>query len=786
MLFRKMLRDMRENAVSYLACISIIAIGLLTYVSMANVRDILTEAKDNFYRDYRFADVFATVREIPAAKLPALRRIPGVSQVEGTLVRDVRVLLPGREDNTYLRLISVDLSRSPRLNDLWQEEGLPLKSGSDALLLGVAFFRQNGFTVGDTIRVVINGREQAFAVQGSGQTPDSVYVLKNMTDFLPAGSTFGAAFVPLDTMQGLFGDTGSYNQIGIALEEGVLFEDIKEDLRIQLEPYTLSSLVARKDQISNLMLNSELTQLASFATSAPFLFLSISTLILWIMLRRMVEHQRTQIGMLKAAGYTTWEILRHYLSFALFVGIAGGLLGCLGGFSLSGYMTDLYKTYFTLPGLVNRFSGTYFAIGMSLSIGFSLLAGLLGARSVLRLSPAVAMQPPAPHSGKSISLERVRPLWAVLTVQGRMAMRNLFRSPARSLFTLSGIAMSFALMAAIFSFTDLFDVFVMNQFRYVQKYDMKVMFAQPANRALAVSDLSRLRGVRLAEPLLEVPATLRYRHRSKGTVLIASMPDSVLYSVVDKNNQTVDVPPDGIILAQPLADALEITVGEMLELDSPYQRGEDLEMPVVGIIPQYIGQNAYMRQDTLLRLLDQGDITTSVLLRVDPDQKTALKEHLGDARTLAGIDDIVELQQGYMTLMDQFFFMVWVMVAMVILVGFAIVYNSSVISLSERERELASLRVLGMDLREVQEVISFEQGVLAIVGVLLGIPLTYAMYKGMADGMQTDLYAIPIIINIRMFLFAALGTAASMTLAYLNIRRRLRKLDMVAVLKARE
>lgn len=786
MLFRKMLRDMRENAVSYLACVSIIAIGLLAYVSMANVRDILTQAKEHFYRDYRFADVFATVQEIPAANLPALRRIPGVAQVSGTMVRDVRVLLPGRADNVALRLISVDLSQPDRLNNLWQLQGLPLQPGSDAILLGVEFFRQNGFDIGDTVTVVINGREHAFTVNGSGQTPDSVYVLKNMADFMPAGATFGAAFVPLDTMRGLFGGMGAFNQLSLSLEPGTAFDDVKADLRTQLEPYTLSSLVAAKDQVSNLMLDSELTQLASFATSAPFLFLSISTLILWIMLRRMVEHQRTQIGMLKAAGYTTWEVLRHYLSFALLVGVLGGLLGCLGGFSLSGYMTALYTTYFTLPGLVNRFSWRYFAIGMTLSVGFSLLAGLLGARSVLRLSPAVAMQPPAPHTGKAVVLERIRPLWAALTVQGRMAMRNLFRSPARSLFTLSGVAMSFALMAAIFSFTDLFDVFVMDQFRYVQKFDLKVIYAQPVDRKAAVSELARLNGVRLAEPLLEVPATLRHGHRHKETVIIANQPDAMLYTVVDKHNRAVDIPEGGIILSQPLADRLEAVPGDLLEIESPYQRGEDLHVSVAGIIPQYIGQNAYMRQDTLLTLLGQGRFATSVLLRIDPAHKQAIKAHLDEAQTLAGIDDIVELQAGYLSMMDQFFFMVWVLVAMVILVGFAIIYNSSVISLSERERELASLRVLGMGLREVQEVISFEQGVLAVVGVLLGIPLTYAMFKGMADGMQTDLYAIPIIINIRMFLYAALGTGSAMALAYLNIRRRLRKLNMVDVLKARE
>jgi len=351
---------------------------------------------------------------------------------------------------------------------------------------------------------------------------------------------------------------------------------------------------------------------------------------------------------------------------------------------------------------------------------------------------------------------------------------------------MSGVAMSFALMAAIFTFTDLFDVFVMDQFRYVQHYDIKASFLAPTDRDAAVSELARLDGVRLAEPLLEVPVVLSKAHRSKSTVLIANAPDARLYTVVGKGNRPVAMPDDGIILSMPLAEKLEASVGDILEMESPYQRNQDLKVAVTAIIPQYISQNAYMSQRATDALLGQGNLATSVLLSVRPDRQAALKDFLSDGKTLAGIDDIAQMKQGYSDLMDQFFFMLWVMVALVILVGFAIIYNSSVISLSERERELASLRVLGMDLHEVQEVISFEQGVLAVAGILLGIPLTYWMYQTMADTMQTDLYRIPIIINARMFLYALLGTAGAMALAYANIRRRLHRLDMVEVLKARE
>ncbi len=786
MLFRKMLRDIRDNLGSYLACIAIIAIGLLTFVSMANVRDILVGAKDTYYGDTRFADVFAEVSGIPVGDLDKLERIAGIAAVDARLVRDVRVLPPDNANNVSLRLVSMDLDNPERLNDFWLKEGTLLRPDSRSILLGIEFYDQNGFQSGDDITLIIHGRRETLSVAGKGQTPDYVYTMKSATDFLPAGETFGAAYLDLGTMESLFQTREMRTHLSFSLEADTEFDDVKEALRTTLEPYGMTLLVAQKDQMSNFMLTEEIKQLENFATSAPLLFLSVSTILLWIMLKRMVEHQRTQIGVLKAAGHTRGEVLRHYLSFALFVGVLGGVAGCGLGFALSGYMMEMYSDFFSLPGLVNRFTPVYLFIGMALSVGFSLLAGFLGARTILSLPPAVALAPPAPHSAHRIGLEKLSVLWKQLTVQGRMAMRNLFRNKGRSLFTLFGISMSFSLMASIFSFTDLFDVFILDQFRYVQQYDMKVVLERPAPRREVVAELGRRAEVQMAEPLLEVPVTLRHQHREKGVVVIATAPDATLYTVVDKQKRPVPLPSEGMLLSETLAEQLEVGIGDVLLLESPLTSREDLRVSVTGLVPQYIGMNAYMQQDTLLDLLGHLPMATSVMLRVPEEHRDTLRQALLDGENIAAVEDIRQTLNGYVLLLDQFFYMIWVMVAMVILVGFAIVYNSSIISLSERERELASLRVLGMDLHEVQEVISFEQHVLAVAGMLLGIPLTYGMYKMMADGMKTDIYTIPLIINPSMFFHATLGTVGSLLLAWLNIRRRLHKLDMVEVLKARE
>jgi putative ABC transport system permease protein len=467
MLKRKMLRDIRENMISYVACIVIIAVGLMAYVSMGNLKNILSSAKDKYYSDYKFSDIFAEVVSMPAGRIDGLKSIKGINEAEGKLVKDVRVLFRGREENVSMRLVSIDHEKKNRMNDVWILDGILPSKGSQGIALGSEFFKENGLGLGQDINVIINGRNVNLKITGIGQSPEYIYAMKNISDFLPSGKDFTVAYIPYNVMENLFQANGSINSIAFMLEDGYTFDDVKDSIEKQLEPYTLLSLVDKEDQMSNFMLSQEMNQLDTTATAIPLLFLSISSVILWIMLKRLVEQQRTQIGMLKACGYKTGEILWHYMTYALFIGISGGIAGGLLGYLLSGYMANIYQQFFTLPGLENEFSMQYFIFGILLAAFFSILAGFIGARSVMKLEPAEAMHPPAPPSGKKVFAEEIGLLWKNLTVQGKMAVRNIFRSKGRSLFTCIGVAFAFSLMAALFSFLDMFDVMILDQFKYM-------------------------------------------------------------------------------------------------------------------------------------------------------------------------------------------------------------------------------------------------------------------------------------------------------------------------------
>ncbi|MDK2927264.1 MAG: putative transport system permease protein [Bacillota bacterium] len=785
-LLRKMLRDIGENKTAYLACAVVLIIGLLTYTGMLMARDNLFIAREQFYREYRLADGFAQVRAMPYTEVKKLAEIEGIAEVQGRLVKDVRVLGLNEDKNIYLRFVSLDQSQPFLLNGVQLLRGAFPHGNERALLLGDKFFTAHRLSLGQPLTVAIDGKKVELPVAGSGQSPEFVYAIKGGQNIFPDPAGFEVAYLPYTVMESLFNQKGRVNDIVFTLRPGYKFEDVEPRLKAELTRYGLESLIPRKDQASNAMLTQELDGLAKMAQSVPVLFLTIAALILYIMLKRLVEAQRGQIGTLKAFGYRPREILLHYLSYGLLVGLVGGVVGGLLGTALSFSLTRLYAQYFSLPNLSGRFSRAYFVSGVLLSTAFSLFAAYQGTKGVLRLRPADALHPPVPlFKGKS-SLERLRVVWAAFTVPGRMAVRNALRNRARSLFTLLGVTFTFSLMAVVWSLNGLMDTMVLEQFTKVQQYDVKISFTRPLPLTAVVRELEDEPGVKRVEPLLEVPVTLQHEHRKKSVAALGLSPAAQLYTPLDKRGSPVAIPEGGVVLSEQVAAKLEAQAGDRLRLESVWAKESPVYVDVAGIVPQYLGANVYLNQNTLLGLLRQGEMATSLVIAVDKGYIPALKEKYETAPYTGMFEERRQAVDLFRELIGSSRYMLYSMALLAVVTGFAIVYNSSIISLAERKRELASLRVLGMRPGEVLEAVSVEQWLLGVCGIIAGIPLTAVLNQVLARSMSSDLYSLPAGTTPAALLEALLGTMLAIWLAQQWVARRIRQLDLVEVLKERE
>jgi len=786
MLKRKIVRDIRENKMAYIACTVVIVIGLVAYTSMSIAKDNLFMAREEFYEQFHFADIFARVKAMPYSRINELLDIQGIELVHGRLVKDVRVFMPEQDKNIYLRMISLDADTSHSLNQVQLLKGSFPEKDERSILLGDKFFEAHHLTLNDSITVIIEGKKEELKISGTGQSPEYIYALKDAQAIAPDPEAFEVAYMSYESMERLFNQPGMVNDISFTLKQGFEFKDVEILLKNKLEKYGLESLVERKDQISHAMLDQELMQLENMTKSVPILFLGIAAIILYIMLKRLVESQRGQIGTLKAFGYRTKEIMWHYLSYGLAIGLAGGILGGLLGTALSIIMTRVYQTFFSLPNLEGRFSLKYLLFGIVLSVVFCMIAAYQGTKGILKLQPADAMRPSVPVFNKKVWLEKIPGFWAAFTVQGRMAVRNVIRNKGRSFFIFIGIVFTFSMMAAMWSMDSMIDVMVMEQFTKVQKQDVKITFTKPMRSDNIMREIYLQKGVHWAEPMIEVPITLKYLNRKKDVILLSSIENSRLYNLLDKDGNKIPMPEDGMLISELIARQLNVRVGDRVQVESIWAKDSPAYTYIAGIVPQYIGANVYMGQNALYEMLRQKGFATSVLISMADNYIPDLKEKYNTAQFIRSIDERQQSIREYEELLEMSTFVIWVMAAMAVITGFAIVYNTGIITLAERQRELASLRVLGMYPKEVLEVISVEQWFLGVLGIIAGIPMAFAMNKGLAVSMSSDLFSIPGITSTEALIQAFFGTIFAIWLAQKWVFRKVKQLDLVEVLKERD
>ena len=785
MLWKKMIRDIKSNKGTYIASIIIMTIGLMSFTMFSLVLDNLKFSQDQFYSDQNFADGFAEITALPFSEERKLQSLKGIKEIQGRMVQDVQVTSTD-EDGVFLRLVSVNLEEKTLINDLLLDQGMPLKSGENNIWIDNNFYAANNLNLNDEVEIIASGKKTNINIVGVGMSPEFVYALRTSSELYPSPESFGIAFVPLETMQILF-PQDSYNDLVFTLENGVHFDDVKDKLEYELKAFGLKSLISRDDQVSNLLLTSEIEGLEAMSKAMPLLFILIAVMILYITIKRMIEQQRGQIGILKAFGYTQREIILHYLSYAVIIGFLGSLLGGLLGTFLSFPLTSFYLVFFNMPNLAGEISFSYLLIGMLISLIFSLGAGFQGAKKVLSLEAAEAMRAPAPIWGAKVWIEKISPFWNILTIQGKMAMRNLSRNKGRSVFIFIGIMLCFSISGFTWSMNDLIQKMTFDQFEKVEVYDAKVFLNNPLKQENAKRELLNHPGVNKVEALAEIPVTIENTWHKKETVILGIEEDSRLYNILDKDGGKITPPRDGLFISERLAHLLDVQIASKVDMTSGYLKDDKaVQLKIRGIIPQYVGINAYMELESLQSVLKQGKLATSFMLDVDEGKIESIKEEYRQSTAVSSIEEKDDQLKKLEEMMASYGSLIYLFVLIGVAIGFSIIYSSGLITFSERSRELASMMVLGMTQKEVLSVITFEQWTLSIGAMLAGIPLAKFMLVAIAQSMNNDVFSMPTTISTESYLGAFIITIAAIWLAQQASKRKISKLNLSDVLRASE
>jgi putative ABC transport system permease protein len=784
-LHRVLWRDLWHLRGQIIAAALVVACGVAALVGTRGTYVALQVAQQDYYRSARFADVFAHLKRAPEALAEPIRHLPGVGQVRTRVVVDVSVDIPGLAEPAVARVVSIPQRSAPMLNDLVVLQGRWVDPGSaNQVLISQAFAKANRLQVGDRIGALLHGRWTQLAIVGIALSPEYVYEVGRGMIF-PDNQRFGVLWMAREAMAPAFDMEGAFNDVALSLAPGAKEREVLAALDTLLRPYGSLAAHGREEQLSHRFLTDELGEIAILTTTIPSLFLAVGAFLLYVVLTRLVATQRTQIGLLKAFGRSDARVGLHYLLLASAAVLLGMLVGLPLGVQIGVLFVDVYREFFHFPHLSLDIEPRLVLLAVAVSALAAAAGALAAVMRAARLAPAEAMRPEPPASFRAGTLER-HGLTRRVPSSWHMILRNLLRRPWKAAASVLGMALAVGLMVLGHFALDAVNHMMAVQFNEIQHDDLTVFYNEPRGPR-ALSDIARLKGVVQAEPFRVVPAWLRHEHRSKRIEVVGLASNHQLRRLLDSELRPVDLPHEGLVLNDKLARILGVRAGDQVTMEVLEGARPVLQLPVVRVVDELLGLGAYMHAPALTRALNEDATSSGAYLRIEADAAPALYAQLKQMPAVGGVAVRNAVQASIRETMDRsflFFAAVQTLFASVIVAG--MVYNSARIALAERGNELASLGVLGFTQREIGMMLLGEQAVLTGIAIPAGLAAGYGLAALLVPAFDREMFRLPLVVGPWTYGYAAAAALAAFALSSLIVARRIRHLDLVAVLKTRE
>jgi putative ABC transport system permease protein len=783
---RKLLRDLAKMKGQVLAVSLVMACGLAMMIMTRSLILTLDSTRSTYYQEFAMADVFANLKRAPLAVGEQLAVLPGVAAVELRVTVDVTLDLPGLSEPATGHIISLpEDGGPPRLNRLFLRTGrLPRSDARGEVVLGESFANANFLQTGDSLVVVINGRRETLKICGIGLSPEYVFEAR-AGETLPDHRRFSVIWMNYRALAVAYQMDGAFNQVCMDLAPGAAAEPVVVEMDRILAPYGAGGAILRKEQPSAQRLDDELRVLTSLSFAYPLVFLSVAAFMVNSVLARIVRLQREQIAQMKALGYSSWQVGRHYLKYVLVIGALGTVMGGIGGRLLGAELVQMYTLFFRFPTL--DFKMDYSALGVALfvSLGASMLGVMTVVWQAVKLPPAEAMRPEPPADFKPSTLERIG-LTRFFSPSLRMALRNIERQPWQAVFTSSGLALATGLMVLPGAMSDSIDYLLTFQWNSQQRQDVAVYLTEPSS-GRGFHDLGHLPGVIRAEPIRSVQARVISGHLQRKLAVTGIDRSASLNRLLDEQGRPLVMPEQGLLMSEMLAKVLGAKLGDEVEIEVLEGRRPTLRLPIRGLVTDFAGVAVYMDISALRQALHEGDTVNGAYLALDHSRwdefMRALKDTPAAAVVMVKRDQLAAFRDTTgksIGIIRTLYF------ALATIVAFGVVYNSARIALSERSRELATLRVVGFSLAEVRGVLVGELALLVIMALPFGLLFGRGLALFIMSSFSTETVRLPIVIQTSTYSVAILVVLTASALSFAVVSRMVGKLDMVGVLKARD
>jgi putative ABC transport system permease protein len=781
----KLFRDLRRLWAQALAIALVIAGGFSTVILAVGSARSLDETRIAYYERHRFADVFATVRRAPKTLAPSIAEMPGVAAVEVRVTKLALLDIPNLREPATGQIVSIPDLSEPVLNRLYLRSGrMPEPGMPQEVVVNESFAQAQGFAPGSRFFAILNGRKRELVVVGIGLSPEFVYAI-GPGDIMPDDRRFGIIWMSEKALASAYDLDGAFSAVSLKLLPDASEREVIQRLDALLERYGGQAAYGRRDQPSHAFLDHGLDMLNNMSRTLPPIFVLVAAFLVNLTLSRLVALEREQIGLLKAVGYSHLAVAGHYIKFVIVIAIIGIAIGSVAGTWLGIYVTKLFGDYYRFPFLIFARSPDLYVAAAALSLAAAVLGALRALADIVRLPPAVAMQPPAPPRFHHL-MPAVVNVYSAVSPRTVMVLRNMAHHPLRAALTTLGMALATGILVVSLFISDSMEHLIDVTYFMADRQDATLSFIERRPQVV-VMQIARLPGILAAEPYREVPARVRRGSIERRVMISGRPPGADLNRIIDVDLRPVVLPEAGLAISDMLAQILGVSVGDVVEVDLLEGQRRTVSLPVTTLVEDYFGIRVMMDAAGLARLMCEAPAANSVNLTLDPKGADQFYRAVKGMPTVSGLaSQRASLANFRASLAVLVTTMGGIYTGLAAIIAFGIVYNSARISLSERARELASLRVLGFTRGEVLRLLLLELALLALIAQPPGWAMGYGLAWVMKINLAGELMRVPMVIENFTYVLASAIVITAATLSALVVRRRVERLDLVAVLKTRD
>ncbi len=773
----RLLRLIKNTKGQYIAVLSIIITGIFIFTAISDSAMNLRDSLNDYYYTTNFADIFVTAQALPERLERELEGAENIRQADVRLSLDTRLITDNDGDRVNVRAVSVDKIEN-KLNELFIKKGKRTLFEREIIVIE-QFALARGIDIGDEINLSINGRIYKFNVSAIASSPEYVYLMENEQVLLPDYENFGVVYVEEDYLRKISG-SGYFNEVVIRVNNQDNIDKTKDYLENRLKKYGVMRVIDRDEQLSNSMMNEEITGLEMVSQSMPIVFLLFAGIMLSAMLSRIVKKDRTSIGVLKAVGFTDNEIIFHYLKYAASVGIIGGFSGAIIGTLASGAMTNMYLEFFNIPMLTVQVYYEKILVSVVLSLIFCVISGFWGIRGIIKINPAESMKPESPKQGKRMLLENFKFFWSKLSFSWRMVYRNIFREKKKFIFIAAAVCITCSLMIMTMWMNEIMDIMFVSHYTDFMKMEYNVGFRGFQDEKV-LKEVKDNISYNHMEGRIELPFEIKNGRHSKIVNVIGLQENTQFYDFRDLVGNKLTIPKEGILISSNLAKSLDAGKGDRILLESFIPDSDGEYVTVEGVIEQSLGINGYMNINYVNRkFLDRG-IINGVYINSDDDVKAKL-DYINNIMSIQSQEDMQGAFEEFTGLIVVF---MGVMVVFSGMLGFVILYSMTLMSINERTLEFSSLRVMGLTKFEIFKMLVKENMVMSVLGIIAGIPLGKWLVDYMGIMFNTDIYTLQRHISVTEIINAIILTIIFIISAQLMTYVKIKKLDFMQALKSR-